>query len=471
MEYDICPLEWRYGSNEMRLLFSKEELLKRKILVEIALLKALSKVGLLSEDDVKKVEEASLLIKPEEVDKLEAKIGHDVMAMVVVLAEKSGDAGRFIHFGATSYDIVDTAYALIFKDALNIIKNKLIKILEILIELSIKYKDTLMVGRTHGQHALPITLGFKLANYIYEFSRSLERLNEVEKRVIKGKMSGAVGTMAAWRDMGLEIERYVMEFLKLDPHEISTQIAPRDGFAELISDLAILASQCDRFALEIRELMRPEISELAEGVAEGRVGSSTMPQKENPVTSEKISGLAKVARSLVIAELENIPLWHERDLTNSSSERIIISHQFLIIDEILDSMINILTSLRVNPENMKRNLDLTKGQIMAESLMIALTLKGMKRHEAHQYVSKLAALARQYNKSLLEVCLEDKQILNYLSKEELKNVLTPNNYLGSYEKLINRAINYAKKIIEEINKHNNIQSAYVQSNQNIKGIS
>ncbi|QGA54958.1 adenylosuccinate lyase [Sulfolobus sp. E5-1-F] len=447
MEDSICPLEWRYGSNEMRKLFSREEILKTRIQVEIALLKALSKYGLVKEEDIQKVEKASLTIRPEEVDELESKIGHDVMAMVVLMAERSGDAGRYIHFGATSYDIVDTAYALIFRDAIRLVKKKVIEILEIMISLAIKYKDLVMVGRTHGQHALPITLGFKITNYIYEFSRSLERLNEVERRIVKGKMAGAVGTMAAWGNIGLEIEENVMKILGLRPHEISTQVAPRDAFAELTSDLSILASQCDRFALEVRELMRPEINEINEGV-EGRVGSSTMPQKENPVTSEKIGGLAKVLRSLVVASLENIPLWHERDLTNSSSERIIISHEFLIIDEILDSMINLLRNLRINFENIERNLNLTKGQIMAESLMINLTLKGMKRHEAHQYVNKLTSKVRQTGKTLLEVCLEDSLILSYFSKQELENILNPKNYLGSYDKLIERTISYAKGIIK-----------------------
>jgi Adenylosuccinate lyase len=187
MEDGICPLEWRYGSNEMRKLFSRGEILKRRIQVEIALLKALSKYGLVKEEDIQKVEKASLTIRPEEVDELESKIGHDVMAMVVLMAERSGDSGRYVHFGATSYDIVDTAYALIFRDAIRLVKRKIMEILEIMISLAIKYKDLVMVGRTHGQHALPITLGFKIANYIYEFSRSLERLNEVEKRIVKGK--------------------------------------------------------------------------------------------------------------------------------------------------------------------------------------------------------------------------------------------------------------------------------------------
>lgn len=440
---DVCPLEWRYGSSEMRHLFSRDHIIKIRIDVEIALLKALQKQGYVTVDDIKKVIEESNNIRIDEIDALEEKLGHDVMAMVVALAEKSGNSGKFIHFGATSYDIVDTAYAIIFRDAINIIDNKLIKIIDKLSELSNKYRDTIMVGRTHGQHALPITLGFKFANYVYELTRSLLRIRESKERLIRGKMSGAVGTMAAWNGYGIKIEEYVMRELNLEPHVISTQIAPRDSFAEIISDFAILGSQLDRLALEIRELMRPEISELKEGVG-NRVGSSTMPQKENPVTSEKISGLAKILRGFVVSELENIPLWHERDLTNSSSERIIISHSFIIIDEMLDSMLEVLNNIIVNKENMERNLTISKGLIMAESLMINLTLKGMSRHKAHELVSKLSKNVRSSNKSLEEVALEDPIVKSYFSENEIKNILDYRKYLGQINYLIDRSIEYYK---------------------------
>lgn len=441
----ICPLDWRYGSKEMRFIFSREGIIKYRIKVEIALLNALKKYGYVSEEDIKKVEEISKNVKLDEIDEIEKKVGHDVMAMIIWLAEKAGESGRFIHFGATSYDIVDTAYALMFKDALTIVKNKLYMILDKLAKLSLKYKDIIMVGRTHGQHAVPITFGFKLANYLYELSRSLERINDTEKRLLKIKFSGAVGTMAAWGNKGLEIEKSVAEYLGLPSHEISTQIAPRDAFAEIISDLSILASQLDRFAIEVRELMRPEIRELSEGVG-NKVGSSTMPHKENPVTSEKISGLAKVLRGLCVSELENIPLWHERDLTNSSSERIILSHAFLIIDEMLDSFIELLENLIVYPERMRNNLQITNGLIMAESLMINLTLKGLPRHKAHELVMKLSREAEKEGKSLLEVALNDHEISKYFTKDELLEVLNPEKYLGQVEPLIYRAIKYYESL-------------------------
>ncbi|BBD71624.1 adenylosuccinate lyase [Sulfodiicoccus acidiphilus] len=432
----------------MRLLFSREEIIRRMIRVEVVLLQALAEVGIENPESIKVVLDVASTITPSEIEEEERRIGHDVMAMAVVLAKKAGDAGKMVHFGATSYDIVDTAYALIFRDALDILKRKLVKSLDLLSALAIEHADTLMVGRTHGQHALPITFGFKLANYVYELTRSLERLKEVESRLLKVKMAGAVGTAAGWGEKGGMIQLEVSKRLGLSPHEITTQIAPRDGHAELISDLAILGSQLDRFALEVRELMRPEIAELAESVP-SRVGSSTMPQKENPVLSEKICGLAKVLRGFVVPALENIPTWHERDLTNSSSERILLSHSLLIIDEMLDSFIQLLSSLKVNKEKMMENLELSKGNIMAESLMLSLTRKGIPRHVAHSIVSELSRKSSNLGLPLISVAIEDQTVKSLLNNEELHKVLDPSVYLGQYREMIERAINYFKGIREE----------------------
>ena len=442
---EVCVLEWRYGSPEMRKLFTREEILKRYGLVEEALVYALWRVGIASEKDYKLVREAVERIRVERVDELERKVGHDVMALTLHIAELAGDGGRFVHFGATSYDIVDTAYALIIRDALLIVKNKLSKILNVLASYAEKYKDVVMVGRTHGQHADPITLGFKFANYLYEFSRSFERLNDASRRVLKAKFAGAVGTMAAWGEHALRIQAEVCKYLNIEPHEITTQVAPRDGYAELISDLAILGSQLDRLALEVRELMRPEIMEIAEGTATRKVGSSTMPHKANPVTAEKISGLAKVLRGFVLTALENIPLWHERDLTNSSSERILLSHAFLIVDEMLDSTIELLENLVIYEENMKRNLELTKGAIMAESLMMRLTLKGMPRHKAHELLMSIARRSSDFRKEVLQ----DEEIRKYLTEQEIMEALDPSKYLGQVSFLIERAIEYSRRVMNE----------------------
>ncbi len=298
-----------------------------------------------------------------------------------------------------------------------------------------------MAGRTHGQHAVPITLGFKFANYVYEFSRSLERICECEKRVVRSKISGAVGTMAAWMGKGLIVESTASKELGLEPHTISTQVAPRDGFAELVSNLAILASQLDRFALEVRELSRTEIGEVYEAVK--RVGSSTMPQKRNPVTAERISGLAKIARSLTIAALENIPLMHERDLTNSSSERVLIPHIFMVLDQMLVDMEKLLNTIHIDEEAMRKNLLLTKGAIMAEALMVKLVEKGMARHEAHKLLSELAS--RVGEEDFYTILVKDSRVLSYLTTEEIRELMKYENYLGNYRELIHRSISYAQK--------------------------
>ncbi len=438
MKY-VCPLDWRYGSEEMRKVFLVDNIVKKYVEVERALVCALEEVGIAEPGSCEKVKNVE--VSPEEVYEMERKIGHDIAGLAFILEEKSGC--RFVHYGATSYDIVDTAWALIFREAIGIVKRKLVALINELIEKARKYADLVMIGRTHGQHALPITLGFKFANYVYELARGLEMLLHAEKLVVRGKISGAVGTMAAWGDKGLEVERRVLEKLGLEPHAISTQVAPRDGFAYLISVLAIIGSQLDRLALEIRELSRPEIGELYEGFE--RVGSSAMPHKANPVTSEKVSGLAKVLRGLVITALENVPLWHERDLTNSSSERILLPHAFLIIDEMLDSMIKVIKNLGINEQNIRKNLELLKNYTLTEMVMNILIQKGMPRARAHELLRKIT---RKYaeGKTLQEALMEDPEIRKYLTPDEIEKI-RPENYLGQYRELIERAISYAQTII------------------------
>ncbi len=440
MEY-VCPLDWRYGSEEMRRLFRVHNIVETYVKVERALVCTLEELGIADPGSCERVTKAE--VKPEEVYELERRIGHDIAGLAFLLEERSGC--RFVHYGATSYDIVDTAWALILRDAIGIVKRKLAALIQELLEKTLKYKDLVMVGRTHGQHALPITLGFKFANYLYELSRSLRMLSEVEKLVVRGKISGAVGTMAAWGDKGIEVEQRTLKKLGLEPHIISTQVAPRDGFAHLICALAVLASQLDRLAIEIRELSRPEIGELQEGFE--RVGSSAMPHKANPVTSEKVSGLARIMRSLAVAALENVPLWHERDLTNSSSERILIPHAFLIIDEMLTSMISVIRNLVVNENNIRRNLNLLQGFILTEAVMNILIKKGLPRAKAHEMLRRLSKRFSE-GKTLWEALREDEELRKYITEEEVRSI-TYENYLGCYEKLIERAVGYARRILEE----------------------
>ncbi|MEM4971051.1 MAG: adenylosuccinate lyase [Sulfolobales archaeon] len=441
----ICPLEWRYGSSDMRNIFAISNIVRTYIEVEIALMAGLARAGIAPTHCVEALRKCSDGLEPGEIYRLEEAIGHDIASLAYILGERCGECGRYVHLGATSYDIVDTSWAILIGRALEIVKSKLRRILEAISKLAIEHRDTIMVGRTHGQHALPITLGFKLANYVFELSRSYERICQAGERIIRSKFSGAVGTMAAWGDKGFEVEKGASEYLGIEPHVISTQVAPRDGFAELISILAILASQLDRFALEVRELSRTEIGELYE--SEERVGSSTMPHKRNPTVSERISGLAKILRSLVIASLENIPLMHERDLTNSSSERILIPHAFLIIDQMLEDTLRLLKILRIDVKKMMENIGLTRGAIMSESIMVKLVEKGIPRHIAHKML--LEVTRDLGDRSLTEALTANPNISQYLSKEEIEEALDPRRYLGKYGELIERAIKYMEKTVEK----------------------
>ncbi|MEM4575986.1 MAG: adenylosuccinate lyase [Candidatus Nezhaarchaeales archaeon] len=440
----ILPIDsGRYGSEEMRKIFTEEYRLQKLLDVEAALAMANAKLGLIPREAAEVIVQKANVnyVKLERVKEVESKIKHDIMAVVEVLAEACGEYGGYVHVGATSYDIVDTATALQIKEAIAIIDKRLRDLCTLLCDLALKYKDLVMVGRTHGQHALPITLGFKFAVWASEFARHVERLREAKNRVLVGKMSGAVGTMAGFMGKGLEVQEEVMRILDLKPATISTQILQRDRLAELICLFAIIASSLDKIATEIRNLQRPEIMELAEGFEAEQVGSSTMPHKQNPIDCENVSSLAKLMRSLVIPALENIPLWHERDLTNSANERFIIPESCILLDEMLRRTIKVLKSLRIYPENMKKNLEVTKGRIMSEAVMIALTMKGMSRQDAHKLLRELSLKSMIQDIHLLELLKRDEKVKKLLSDEELSELMKPENYLGEAQRLIDRAVN------------------------------
>ena len=448
----VCPIDTgRYGSPEMRRVFEEENRLQTMLNVEAALAEALAEVGEIPVEAASTIRRraSSKIVTVERVKEREKVTRHDIAAMVEVLSEECGEHGEYVHWGVTSNDITDTALALQLKDALNILKKRLAVLIEILCEKSEEYAELVMPGRTHGQHAVPITLGFKLAVYAAELSRSYERMLQLSKRILVGKVGGAVGTMAALGPKALAIEEKTMRRLGLEPVEIATQVVCRDRLAELACWAALLGSSLDRLAVEIRNLQRTEIMEVAEGFGEAQRGSSTMPQKQNPVDSEKVSGLAKVLRGLVTPALENIPLWHERDLSNSSSERFIIPLSMMILDEMLMTMQSVLTSLRVYPEHMARNLEITRGRIMSEAVMMKLARRGMGRKRAYELMRRLSREAFMENRSLLEVLEESPEVAKYISFDELKETIEPKNYLGKNRELIGRAVSYAKSKLDE----------------------
>jgi len=445
----ILPIDTgRYGTQEMRSVFDEENRLQRMLDVEAALAWAHGEVGNIPREDAEKIVRAASVkqVKLSRVKEIEREIKHDVMALVRALAEACGPSGAYVHLGATSSDILDTAMALQLRDALDLIEKRLDDLEEVLVEKTEQYKETIMIGRTHGQHALPITLGFKFAVWIRETARHIKRLRECRERALVGKMSGAVGTQAGLGPHAIRIQQLVMERLGVKPAEISTQIVQRDRYAELVCVLAIIASTLDKIAAEIRELQRPEIGEVSEPFErERQVGSSTMPHKRNPITCERVSGLAKVMRSLAGPALENIPTWHERDLTQSSAERFIIPEACILTDYVLVLMTNVLKDLWVDEERMLRNLELTQGRTMSEAVMIALTRKGMDRQKAHEIVRQLAIESEVEKQPIRDILLRNDSVQRMLSEKELDETLDPRNYLGTAIEQVDLVVQKTKR--------------------------
>jgi len=444
----ILPIDTgRYGSAEMRIIFDEENRLQKMLDVEAALAWAHSQVGNIPKEDAQKiVEKASTkYVKLSRVKEIENEIRHDVMALVRALAEVCGSSGEYVHLGATSSDMLDTATALQLKEAVNLIEEQLNELESVLLARAEKHKMSITIGRSHGQHALPTTFGFKFAVWTREVSRHIQRLRECKGRLLAGKMSGAVGTQAGLGPNALEIQELVMERLMISAADISTQIVQRDRYAELTCILAILASTLDNIASEIRELQRPEIAEAFEAFEQQKqVGSSTMPHKRNPMISERICGLAKLLRSLVSPALENVPTWHERDLTQSSCERFVIPEECILIDYMLILMIRVLKGLEVDETRMQKNMEITQGRMMSEAVMLAIAKKGLGRQKAHELTRQLAVKSHNEQRQFKEVLAENITVKELLSQNEIEQVMDPRNYLGTASKQIERVIEKTK---------------------------
>ncbi|MGF3554278.1 MAG: adenylosuccinate lyase [Thermoplasmatota archaeon] len=440
----VCPLDFRYGRKELKEIFSENKRIQYLLDVEAALARAHAKLGNIPKaaaDEITK-KASTKFVKIERIKEIESETKHDIMAITKALAEQcSSDAGKFVHLGATSYDIVDTANALQFVESTEEIKNSLRELRKTLVKLAKKHKKTVMVGRTHGQHTIPITFGLKMAGYAMEIERHLERLFECKNRIFIGKLSGAVGTGAALGKNALKLQEEMLKELKLGAEDVSTQIVCRDRYNELIAVLCNISTSIEKFATEIRNLQRDEIAEVAEAFeAEKQVGSSTMPHKRNPITCEQICGLARIIRGFIIPTYENSIQWHERDLCNSSSERFILPHSLILTDWIIYQMNIVFKNLQVFPEKMKKNLEISKGLPMSESLMTMLISKGMGRGDAHELMRKVSLKAVQQNKTLKEVFMEENKKLKILTEKEIDFALKPENYLGAAEEIIERVI-------------------------------
>jgi len=436
----VHPIEFRYFYPEMREIFTEESRLQKWLDVEAALAWAHAQLKTIPRSAAEEIGRKAKVgvVKLERVKELEAETNHDLLAMVYALTEAcEGEAGKYVHLGATSYDIEDTALALQFRESLNIVENDLKQQLSVLLVLAEAHKKTICIGRTHGQHALPTTYGMKFALWASEVARHLDRLSETRMRALVGKMSGAVGTMAGFGERGFDVQRLTMERLGIEPVAIANQVVQRDIHAEVQCLLALIAGTMDKIGRELRNLQRTEIAEVSEP---GRSTSSTMPQKRNPHKSERVCGLARVIRASVIPSLETIALEHERDLTNSSLERITIPEGFILTDYILRQMTSILKGLEFDAANIKRNLEMTLGLCLTERVMIELVNKGTGRQEAHEMLRRLAMKSWNEKRSLKDVMLEDDEMSKLVTEKELDGWLNAENYIGTAVEQVTRVI-------------------------------
>ena len=427
----VCPLDYRYGREKVKRIFSEESKLKYMLRVEVSLIRALANFDKVPEGCVEIVERAAENVSLKRVKEIEGEIKHDVMAVVKALAEKSGECGKYIHLGATSNDIIDTATALQIKEFLNIFENDFLELEDALARLARKYKGTVMLGRTHGQAAVPITFGLKMAVFLAEILRHHERLREMKKRILVGKMMGAVGTGAAFGEDALKIQKFVMDDLGLGCEEAPTQIVGRDRYVEFVSFISGLATSLEKFATEIRNLQRSEIGEVEEKFdVEKQVGSSTMAHKRNPITAENICGLARIVRGFLISQHESAILWHERDLSNSSAERFIIPHVCVLIDDMMIKAAKLFRNLKVNEERMLKNIE-AHQEIMAEAVIVYLVENGWSRQDAHEKIRRISMLSGKFRDNLLN----DPEI-GPIIKNEIDDILDPKKYIGVSEKIV-----------------------------------
>jgi adenylosuccinate lyase len=402
--------------------------------VELAVCEAYARRGHIPSDALARIK-GQARVDPTRIDAIEARVRHDVIAFLTNLEEAVGADSRYIHVGLTSSDVVDTALALQLQKASDLLITGLGRLREVLGELALKHKDTLAVGRTHGVHAEPITFGLKAAVWYAEAGRNLERLHRAKETVRVGKISGAVGTFA---HVEPDVEAEVCRALGLEPAPVSTQVVQRDRHAEYTASLAILAASLEKIAVEIRTLQRTEILEAEEPFAEGQKGSSAMPHKRNPVSSEQVCGLARLVRANALAALENVALWGERDISHSSVERVILPDSTILVDYMLHAMIGILEGLQVHPERLRENFERSHGLIYSQRVLLKLAEKGLPRQRAYEIVQATAMIAWREQRSFQELLAKDPEVGRHLTAGELKECFDPSWYLRNVDAIYRR---------------------------------
>lgn len=426
----IHPIDFRYGTPEMKTVWSEENRFCCVVSAETALVSALASCGIIPEADANAVSSHAHEATLARAKEIEAEIGHDLMGMVKALSEVCGEAGRYVHFGATSSDILDTATGLQLKQALDILDAKLEGFLAVLLNRAEETKHLVCIARTHGQHALPMTYGLRFAVWAEEIARHRLRISEIRPRAAVGKLTGAVGTLASLGKDGLRVQAEMMRHLGLSDAGLTTQVIARDRYAEYIFLLANIASTLEKIAVAVRSLQRTEIGEVSEPFGKNQVGSSTMPHKRNPVKCEQVCGLARIIRGMVEPALLNNTLWDERDLTNSASERITFPEASVLTDHCLKVMTAVISGLEIHEDAVKRNLDLLQGVNLAESVMLELTRRGMPRQDAHEIIRRASLQALDERRPLAEILSAVPGVAELLPAEEIAGFFTAESYLG-----------------------------------------
>ena len=423
----------RYSRPEMKKVWSDESKFDKWLQVEIAVCEAWAEHGVVPREAIPEIRKACCdLGRMEEVLK---ETHHDMTAFLRSVSESIGDESRFIHLGLTSSDVIDTALALQLVEAADILAKDIAELIPILKERALEHKHTIMMGRTHGVHAEPTTFGLKLALWVEEMKRNASRLAEARRAIAVGKISGAVGTHAT---VPPEVEKIACTRLGLDAAPVSSQIVQRDRHAQFVTTLAIIASSLEKFATEIRGLQRTEVLEAEEPFEEGQTGSSAMPHKRNPELCERVCGLARLLRGYALTSMENIALWHERDISHSSAERVILPDSCLVLDYVLSVFIYIMKGLQVYPERMKENLELTKGLVFSQRVMLALIEKGLSREQAYKVVQRNAMKSWKERVSFLGMLQSDPDVGQHLSKSELEGIFDYGYFLGHVDEIFER---------------------------------
>lgn len=415
----------RYTRPEMAKVWSQENRYQCWLEVEILACEAWSELGEIPKEDVKKIRE-NATFNAERIAEIEQDTRHDVVAFTRCVSESLGEERKWVHYGLTSTDVVDTAQGYQLKQANAIIREDLTRFLDILKEKALTYKDTVCMGRTHGVHAEPTTFGLKCARWYSECKRNIERFEHAAKGVEAGKISGAVGTYA---NVPPFVEQYVCEKLGIRPQEVSTQVLPRDLHAEYVSSLALIATMIENIGTEVRGLQKSETREVEEYFAKGQKGSSAMPHKRNPIGSENMAGLARVCRGHVVTAYEDVTLWHERDISHSSAERVILPDTTILVNYMLNRFGRLMRDLTVFPDNMKRNMQATHGLIYSQRVLLKLVDHGLSREAAYDLVQPLTAKSWDEQRDFKQLVEENPQIREYLTKEEIEDAFDYHHHL------------------------------------------